>query len=80
MAAVKIQKGWRGYWVRKIKMARMPGSEENAKTHEQLMKAWGVIEPQAEQNGLYLFRFVYSAIQFDCSMMSDHHLQSFVIL
>ena len=25
MAAVKIQKAWRGYWVRKVKQARTPG-------------------------------------------------------
>ena len=56
VAAVKVQKGWRGYWVRKIKAARTPGSEENTKAHEQLLKAWAVIEPQAELNGLILFR------------------------
>ena len=55
-AAMKIQKGWKGYWVRKIKQARAPGSEENLKVQEQLQKAWAVIEPNAEQIGLTVFR------------------------
>ncbi len=56
VAAIKIQKGWKGYWVRKIRAARVPGSEENAKVQEQLQKAWAVIEPNAENIGLTVFR------------------------
>ncbi|KAL8581512.1 hypothetical protein ACOMHN_042905 [Nucella lapillus] len=59
VAAVKIQKVWRGYWVRKVKQARTPGTEENLKAQENLMKSWAAIEPNAEENGLVLFREMF---------------------
>nr|KAG5705054.1 hypothetical protein BaRGS_018784 [Batillaria attramentaria] len=59
VAAVKIQKVWRGYWVRKVKQARSPGTEENQKAHEHLLKSWACIEPAAEENGLFLFREMF---------------------
>ncbi|XP_076467316.1 androglobin-like isoform X4 [Babylonia areolata] len=59
VAAVKIQKAWRGYWVRKVKQARTPGTEENVKAQENLTKSWAVIEPNAEENGLILFREMF---------------------
>lgn len=60
VAAVKLQKQWRGFYVRKVKNSRAPGTEENVKVQEVLQKAWSVIEPNAEQHGLTLFRLVFS--------------------
>ncbi|KAK7107723.1 hypothetical protein V1264_015593 [Littorina saxatilis] len=59
VAAVKIQKVWRGFWVRKVKQARTPGTEENVKAQENLQKSWAVIEPAAEENGLFLCREMF---------------------
>ncbi|XP_025099309.1 androglobin-like isoform X4 [Pomacea canaliculata] len=59
VAAVKIQKVWRGHRVRRVKRARTPGTGENAKALEQLQKSWAVIEPSAEENGLLLFREMF---------------------
>ncbi|XP_041351984.1 androglobin-like isoform X2 [Gigantopelta aegis] len=59
VAAVKIQKAWRGAWVRKIKAARIPGTDENIKVVEQLQKAWAILETNAEETGLYLFREMF---------------------
>ncbi|XP_061176714.1 androglobin-like isoform X2 [Saccostrea echinata] len=58
-SAVKIQKSWKAYYVRKITQARTQGSEENIKVAENLQKCWNIIEPNAEQNGLFLFRFMF---------------------
>ena len=35
------------------------GTEDNVKVAELLMKAWAVMEPNAEQIGLQLFRSVF---------------------
>lgn len=40
----------------------LTGTEENVKVAENLQKCWNVIEPNAEQNGLFLFRFVLQMI------------------
>ncbi|XP_062575227.1 androglobin-like [Saccostrea cucullata] len=58
-SAVKIQKSWKAYYVRKITQARTQGTEENIKVSENLQKCWNIIEPNAEQNGLFLFRFMF---------------------
>lgn len=59
VAAVKIQKVWRGYWVRKVKQARTQGTEENMKAQEQLLKSWACIETAPEENGLCIFRDMF---------------------
>ena len=61
IATVKLQKQWKGYWVRKIRAARTPGSEENLKVVQNLQKCWAVMEPNLDISnpdhpGLYLFR------------------------
>ncbi|CAH1799230.1 unnamed protein product [Owenia fusiformis] len=61
VAVVKIQTNFRGYFVRKVKMARTPGNPVHAKTHETLLKAWQVMEPNAEVHGLFLFRNIFKA-------------------
>ena len=58
---MKLQKQWKGYWVRKIRSARSPGSEENNKVMTNLQKCWSVIESHLDPTnpdhpGLYLFR------------------------
>ncbi|XP_078322768.1 androglobin-like isoform X14 [Crassostrea virginica] len=58
-SAVKIQKNWKAFYVRKITQARMQGTEENTKVAENLQKCWNHIEPNAEQNGLFLFRYMF---------------------
>ncbi|XP_048766494.2 androglobin-like isoform X7 [Ostrea edulis] len=58
-SAVKIQKNWKAFYVRKITQARVQGSEENTKVAENLQKCWNIIDPNAEQNGLFLFRFMF---------------------
>ncbi|XP_067675678.1 androglobin-like isoform X1 [Haliotis asinina] len=59
VAAVKIQKAHRGAWVRKLKAARTPGTDENLKAIEDLQKSWSILESNAEDNGLYLFREMF---------------------
>lgn len=47
----------------------LTGTEENVKVAENLQKCWNVIEPNAEQNGLFLFRFVlYIVSQMICNI------------
>ncbi|KAH3725435.1 hypothetical protein DPMN_051268, partial [Dreissena polymorpha] len=60
VATVKLQKQWKGYWVRKIRAARQPGSEENLKVQQNLQKCWAIIEQNLDPGnpdhpGLFLF-------------------------
>ncbi|KAK3097303.1 hypothetical protein FSP39_008511 [Pinctada imbricata] len=59
MSAVKIQKNWKGFYVRKIEQARTPGTPENVKVMEALQKSWSVLEQNTEQSGLFLFRYLF---------------------
>uniref|UniRef100_A0A0B7A8R0 Globin n=2 Tax=Arion vulgaris TaxID=1028688 RepID=A0A0B7A8R0_9EUPU len=59
VAAVKIQKMWRGYYVRSLKTARTPDTAQNARVSEILKKCWPLIEANAEENGLFLFREMF---------------------
>ncbi|XP_060593126.1 androglobin-like isoform X19 [Ruditapes philippinarum] len=64
VATVKLQKQWKGYWVRKIRAARTPGSEENQKVLQNLQKCWAIIEQNLDPNnpdhpGLFLFRQMF---------------------
>ncbi|XP_071138082.1 androglobin-like isoform X44 [Mytilus edulis] len=59
IALVKIQRNWRGSWVRKMTQARTPGTEVNKKVSETLQKSWAVLEQNAEQYGLSLFRYMF---------------------
>ncbi|KAH9519394.1 hypothetical protein Btru_075440, partial [Bulinus truncatus] len=61
IATVKIQKVWRGYFVRKLKNARVGGSELNAKVFETLVKCLPLIESSAEENGLFLLREMFKS-------------------
>ncbi|XP_077977911.1 androglobin-like isoform X2 [Glandiceps talaboti] len=58
-AATRVQKHWRGYYVRKIRQAREPGTEENSLAKEQLVKSWALIEQNWEQHALTLFRTMF---------------------
>ena len=67
VATVKLQKQWKGYWVRKIRAARQPGSEENAKVASNLQKCWALIEQamdpaSPEHPGLFLFRLARTGV------------------
>ncbi|BFZ09751.1 hypothetical protein BsWGS_12792 [Bradybaena similaris] len=59
VAAVKIQKVWRGFYARKIKEARTPGTLLNAKVAENLKKCWPLIEALQEANGVFLLREMF---------------------
>lgn len=73
VAATRIQKVYKGHWVRSILKARKPNSifikvkEKGEYTHidlnmrcgDWLQKAWTVIEPKSEEFGLQLFRNVF---------------------
>ncbi|XP_052244735.1 androglobin-like isoform X7 [Dreissena polymorpha] len=64
VATVKLQKQWKGYWVRKIRAARQPGSEENLKVQQNLQKCWAIIEQNLDPGnpdhpGLFLFRNMF---------------------
>ncbi|XP_074663197.1 androglobin-like [Tubulanus polymorphus] len=69
VASVKIQRLWRGYYVRKIRSSRTPGTEDNLKVQETLLKAWAVLEQQSDQNGLALFRTMFKS---DGELMSRY--------
>ncbi|CAE1312319.1 unnamed protein product [Acanthosepion pharaonis] len=59
IAAVKLQKCWRGGFVRKIRNARKHGSEENLKVWDIMKKFWAQIELNIEEIGLDLFRTLF---------------------
>ncbi|WAR07044.1 ADGB-like protein [Mya arenaria] len=64
VATVKLQKQWKGYWVRKIRAARTGGSDENAKVAANLQKCWTLLEQAMEPSspehpGLFLFRHMF---------------------
>jgi hypothetical protein len=67
VAAVKIQKSYKGHYVRKAKKARHGGTEENLRVQDVLQRAWAVVEPSVEQYGLQLFRTMFKS---DPDMMS----------
>ncbi|XP_070569023.1 androglobin-like isoform X9 [Ptychodera flava] len=58
-AATAVQKFWRGYYVRKIRIAREPGNKENEFAKEHLVKSWTIIEPNMDQHALTLFRTMF---------------------
>lgn len=59
IAAVKLQKCWRGGFVRKIRDARKQGTAENLKVCEILRKYWTHVELNIEEIGLDLFRTLF---------------------
>uniref|UniRef100_A0A2C9K873 Uncharacterized protein n=1 Tax=Biomphalaria glabrata TaxID=6526 RepID=A0A2C9K873_BIOGL len=59
VAAVKIQKVWRGYFTRKLKKARVGGTELNAKVFDTLSRCLTIIEANSEENGLFLLREIF---------------------
>ncbi|XP_033740802.1 androglobin-like isoform X8 [Pecten maximus] len=69
VAAIKIQKVGKGYVVRKLLNARTPGTEENTRAMEALQKSWAILEQNIEQNGLYLFRYMF---KLDPDIMSKY--------
>ncbi|KAL4233261.1 hypothetical protein ACF0H5_007945 [Mactra antiquata] len=74
VATVKLQKQWKGYWVRKIRAARQSGSDENIKVSQNLQKCWSLIEQNLdagnpEHPGLYLLRLMFKQ---DPDMMAKY--------
>ncbi|XP_064627067.1 androglobin-like isoform X5 [Lineus longissimus] len=67
VAAVKIQKCYKGHFVRKAYRSRHSGTEENLRVQEILQRAWAIMEPNVEQYGLQLFRTMFKS---DPEMMS----------
>ncbi|XP_022081747.1 androglobin-like [Acanthaster planci] len=67
-AVTIIAKHWRGYFIRKIRASRMPGSDENLQAKEQLLKVWTTLEANLEQYALHLFRTMF---KIDPEMMPD---------
>ncbi|KAL5010667.1 hypothetical protein ScPMuIL_012972 [Solemya velum] len=59
VAAVKIQNAFRGFYVRKIRAGRTPGTEENLKVMENLQKTWSILDPNLEQHGHNLFTTIF---------------------
>ncbi|XP_019639273.1 PREDICTED: androglobin-like isoform X4 [Branchiostoma belcheri] len=58
-AVTKIQCHWRGTYVRKLKKAQTPGTDENSKAREELQKAWAILEPNLETIGLTLLKDMF---------------------
>eukprot|EP00058_Branchiostoma_floridae_P013566 XP_002599054.1 hypothetical protein BRAFLDRAFT_81713 [Branchiostoma floridae] len=58
-AMTKIQSHWRGTYVRKLKKAQTPGTDENSKAREELQKAWAILEPNLETIGLTLLKDMF---------------------
>ncbi|XP_035685724.1 androglobin-like [Branchiostoma floridae] len=58
-AMTKIQSHWRGTYVRKLKRAQTPGTDENSKAREELQKAWAILEPNLETIGLTLLKDMF---------------------
>ncbi|XP_066285114.1 androglobin-like isoform X10 [Branchiostoma lanceolatum] len=58
-AVTKIQSHWRGTFVRKLKKAQTPGTDENSKAREELQKAWAILEPNLETIGLNLLKDMF---------------------
>ncbi|CAF0778069.1 unnamed protein product [Brachionus calyciflorus] len=59
IASVKIQSAWRGFYVRKIQQARIPGSAKNQQVTEALKKSWTIVEQNLQENALFLFRTMF---------------------
>lgn len=59
MAAVRIQAGWRGYYVRKMFQSRTPGNPKNLQVAETLKKSWSNVEQNLNDNALHMFRHMF---------------------
>ncbi|CAH2252749.1 androglobin isoform X2 [Pelobates cultripes] len=58
-AANKLQACWKGCYIRKCFRARKPGTKENTYVKTIFDKVWAVLEPNAEQHGVKLLRYMY---------------------
>ncbi|XP_017568480.2 androglobin isoform X1 [Pygocentrus nattereri] len=57
-AAIILQAGWKGYLVREIISAARPGSEENLKVAQTLLKMWASVELDMEKHTVSLLRYM----------------------
>ncbi|XP_036438197.1 androglobin [Colossoma macropomum] len=57
-AATILQAGWKGYLVREIISAARPGSEENLKVAQTLLKMWASVELDVEKHAVSLLRYM----------------------
>ncbi|KAJ8026646.1 Androglobin [Holothuria leucospilota] len=60
-AVTTFARHWRGVYVRKIKAARVAGSEENKLVKKQLVDMWNILKEKLEENSLHLFRSMFKA-------------------
>ncbi|XP_028410021.1 androglobin-like isoform X2 [Dendronephthya gigantea] len=58
-AATRIQAVFRGYYVRKLNTAYRPDSTIHQQVHENLSKAWAIMENNLESFSLQLYRRMY---------------------
>ncbi|XP_053316232.1 androglobin [Spea bombifrons] len=59
-AAVKLQACWKGIYIRKCCQAsRTPGTKENTRVKATLDKVWALLEPNAQQHGIKLLRYLF---------------------
>ncbi|XP_067900614.1 androglobin [Heterodontus francisci] len=60
-AVTKLQTWWRKLVLQALMRARTAGSKKNAYISEVLQEIWGILEPDAEQHGLFLLRYMFNA-------------------
>ncbi|KAM4770931.1 androglobin [Rhinophrynus dorsalis] len=58
-ATIKLQSCWRGIYVRKCWRARKAGTTENTSVKRTLEKVWTALEPNADQYGVSLLRYMF---------------------
>ncbi|XP_076844165.1 androglobin [Brachyhypopomus gauderio] len=62
-AATILQAGWRGYLERAILTAARPGTEENQKVANTLLKMWTYVELNTEKHAAYVLRYLITHSQ-----------------
>ncbi|OCT79932.1 androglobin [Xenopus laevis] len=70
-AAMKLQACWRGIYIRKFGQSRKAGTKEKSCVQETLEKVRNALEPNAEQHGISLLRYMFkhssSSCEYSCS-------------
>nr|AKU74645.1 androglobin [Callorhinchus milii] len=60
-AAITIQAQCRGFFVRRLLAARVPGTKDNEILKECTQRVWLTLEPNADQHGFILLRHIFKA-------------------
>ncbi|XP_041108296.1 androglobin isoform X2 [Polyodon spathula] len=58
-AVTKLQAGWKGCYVRKVKQASKPGTKENVFAKKILQRIWTALEPNIEHHAVVLLRHIF---------------------